>query len=572
MHTKIFEIFANKPKLFSQIIKRDINLSDWVKENSLVVSDNFSEMIYSAIYQENNICHNGNQKKFSGFNTGYTGCGRAKTCECVRHSTSVSVTEAKKLITKEEQEEINKKRSNTNLEKYGVTCVAQTEENKQKLQDFYADPVKVAATFEKIKNTYLTKYGVENCRHLPESEEKRLSTILTKYNVTNVSQIPSTKAKLQARIAQWVISGHLIEKGYERFTKYLDKKYNFALLTSCEEYKESRHNGTNVFSFRCNACQTEVTKKFNYGRILNCEHCNPSPKHYVSNEEQEVFDYIQNELGILGGIQSDRKLINPFEIDMLFEDQKIAIEYCGLYWHSEISVGKDQKYHARKMQLVNEHGYQLITIFSDEWNLKKDLVKSKLQNIFKVNSTKYQARKLTIAEISQGQSKQFLNEYHLQGYGIANVNVGLVDPKTNELIALMTFSKGRKALNTKILPGEYELVRFVTKAGASVAGGASRLLSYFIKTYNPVKIISYADLRWSVGNVYEKLGFTKTTAPTIGYWYVDEYKKRIHRFNFTKSVLIKEGADPKKTEWQIMQELGYDRIWDCGHQKYVLGI
>ena len=23
-----------------------------------------------------------------------------------------------------------------------------------------------------------------------------------------------------------------------------------------------------------------------------------------------------------------------------------------------------------------------------------------------------------------------------------------------------------------------------------------------------------------------------------------------------------------KTEWQIMQELGYDRIWDCGKYRY----
>jgi len=36
----------------------------------------------------------------------------------------------------------------------------------------------------------------------------------------------------------------------------------------------------------------------------------------------------------------------------------------------------------------------------------------------------------------------------------------------------------------------------------------------------------------------------------------------------TVDKLIKIGYDKIKTEWQIMQELGYDRIWDCGHLKY----
>lgn len=28
-------------------------------------------------------------------------------------------------------------------------------------------------------------------------------------------------------------------------------------------------------------------------------------------------------------------------------------------------------------------------------------------------------------------------------------------------------------------------------------------------------------------------------------------------------------ADMSKTEWEIMQDMGYDRIWDCGVTKWV---
>jgi hypothetical protein len=322
-------------------------------------------------------------------------------------------------------------------------------------------------------------------------------------------------------------------------------------------------------TFQCNSCNVVKTQKFYHGKGIFCEKCNPKQKHFVSSEEQEVFDYITKDLNILNVKQSDRSLINPYEIDILLPDYNIAIEYCGLYWHSEGSANKDKNYHFNKMKLVNEKGYRLITIFSDEWKLKNSIVKSKLKNILRLSSQKYFARKLIVSEISQQESKTFLDTHHLQGHSTAKINLGLLDPLTHDLIALMTFSNGRKALNTKIVAGEYELVRFVTN-GSSIAGGASKLLTHFIKQFHPTKITSYADLRWSEGNVYETIGFSKSTIPTIGYWYVDDYTKRLHRFNFTKKSLVQEGADPNKTEWETMQELGYDRIWDCGHQKYTI--
>jgi len=46
------------------------------------------------------------------------------------------------------------------------------------------------------------------------------------------------------------------------------------------------------------------------------------------------------------------------------------------------------------------------------------------------------------------------------------------------------------------------------------------------------------------------------------------YGVRLHRFNFPKHKLVKMGHDSNLTEWEIMQTLGYDRIWDCGHLKF----
>jgi hypothetical protein len=66
----------------------------------------------------------------------------------------------------------------------------------------------------------------------------------------------------------------------------------------------------------------------------------------------------------------------------------------------------------------------------------------------------------------------------------------------------MTFSKPRFNRNY-----EYELVRFASKLGCQVIGGASKLLKYFERNYNPKSLISYADRRYSNGKLYYSLGF-----------------------------------------------------------------
>ena len=105
----------------------------------------------------------------------------------------------------------------------------------------------------------------------------------------------------------------------------------------------------------------------------------------------------------------------------------------------------------------------------------------------------------------------------------------------------------------------------------NVIGGASKLLSYFIKQYKPKKIISYADRRWSDGNLYKKIGFNLVRHTDISYYYFKPgYAIRYHRFGFRKNILSKKLVlfDPQLTEWQNMQLNGYDRIWDCGNLKY----
>jgi hypothetical protein len=117
--------------------------------------------------------------------------------------------------------------------------------------------------------------------------------------------------------------------------------------------------------------------------------------------------------------------------------------------------------------------------------------------------------------------------------------------------------------------GSYELLRFCNKLNFNIVGGSSRLLVYFIRKYYPKEIMSYSDNSRSNGDMYRKIGFNleSETVPNY-YWVIDGIRK--HRFNFRKDRLVKMGYDSSKTEIEIMNELGYYRIFDSGSKKWII--
>ena len=74
----------------------------------------------------------------------------------------------------------------------------------------------------------------------------------------------------------------------------------------------------------------------------------------------------------------------------------------------------------------------------------------------------------------------------------------------------------------------------IQKINCNVIGGASKLLNYFIKTYKPLRIISYADRIWSEGNLYYQLGFKLVNETKPDYKYIIDGVKK-HKSGFKKS-------------------------------------
>jgi hypothetical protein len=259
---------------------------------------------------------------------------------------------------------------------------------------------------------------------------------------------------------------------------------------------------------------------------------------------------------------NNKTLIAPYELDIVIPDKKFAIEYCGLYWHSEL-LGKDRKYHINKLDMCLNNGYKLITIFEDELLFNKSIVFSRLKNMLGFgNLTRIYARKCSIEPIDASTAREFCEANHLQGYTGSFIKLGAF--YDGELVSVMTFAKPSIAKGSKNVDGVWELSRFCSKINYKVIGIASKLLCYFERNYNWKEIFSYADRRWSSGEVYDAIGFTFTGVSSPNYWYIKN-KRRLHRF-----ALRKNREDYQElTEWQNRQLQGWNRIWDCGNLKYV---
>jgi very-short-patch-repair endonuclease len=114
-------------------------------------------------------------------------------------------------------------------------------------------------------------------------------------------------------------------------------------------------------------------------RKNNIEICNQCNEYIGSNGEQDVYNYVSS-IYDKSISRSNRKLISPFEIDMVLDDIKLCIEFNGDYWHS-IKIVDDQFYHLNKLNMCLSKGYKLVQIRENDWNNNKDIIKKKLFNL-----------------------------------------------------------------------------------------------------------------------------------------------------------------------------------------------
>lgn len=339
-------------------------------------------------------------------------------------------------------------------------------------------------------------------------------------------------------------------KSTEQFIAEAQEKYGDKFDFSETVYYKSSQKVT----IKCNECGRTFSIEAN--SFLMGHGC-PFHNLNASSKEKEIALFIKS-ISDEEVITSDRSLLDGLELDIYLPKHQVAIEFDGVFWHNENC--KDINYHINKTNLCKEKGVRLIHIFEDEWIEKPQIWKSMLRNLLGQTKIRIFARKCIVKEISWQDCNDFVNENHLQGKCSSSIHLGLF--YNEELVSVMSFGKSRHFIGNGKM--QYELMRFCNKIDTNVIGGASKLWSYFLKTYNPISVISYADRRWSIGNLYERLGFTLARISKPNYFYVIK-DKRYNRFNFRKSILVKKyGCPPEMTEKEFCYRQKWYRIYDCG--------
>jgi hypothetical protein len=424
--------------------------------------------------------------------------------ECKLKNVGNNISNSKKNLSKVVNENIQTKRRNTNLEKYGYT------------EQFIG-------LKSQIKKNILDKYGVDN---IFKDKDFKLSRKSKNYN----------NQEFNLHLDEWLsfTSDDFIKKfGSEPYTKEIANYFNISL----------------------DSVRNKLQK-------LNIKY----KKHSTSFAESEIIDFINNP----DTIQGDRILINK-ELDILVPNN-FAIEYHGLMFHShgisDYSMFNnpipDINKHLVKTDLCEDKNIQLFQIFENEWqmihlqNIWKSIINSKLNNTKKIH-----ARKCVVKEVDIKDSKIFESNNHLQGIGNSSIRYGLY--YKDELVSLMTFKKDVKY--------QWELNRFCTKLNNTIVGGASKLLKHFERTINPNTLLSYANRRWSTGNLYKTIGFIHLHNSSSNYFYFhndDKYNLK-SRVNFQKHKLENKLKlfDKTLSETNNMFNNGYRKIYDSGNMVFL---
>lgn len=278
-----------------------------------------------------------------------------------------------------------------------------------------------------------------------------------------------------------------------------------------------------------------------------------------SSGERELGEFIA-QLGF-DPVYNDREVLNGKELDIYIPEKNLAIEFNGLYWHSE-QAGKDKSYHARKWQACKDNNIQLITIWENDWRDKRDIVTSMLASKLGVSQqAKVMARKTTVDVVDQQMATAFFDKYHIQGHARGCHVLGLFT-QSGKLIC---------AMSVRVSGSVATIVRYATSC--VVPGGFTKLVAHVERSFRDVdRIESFSDNEISSGHLYAANGFVQSEVIPPDYKYV--YKgTRYHKFNFRKQRFKDDNAlvyQENLSEKDLACINGMFRVWDCGKIKWTL--
>jgi len=240
--------------------------------------------------------------------------------------------------------------------------------------------------------------------------------------------------------------------------------------------------------------------------------------------------------------------------------------------------GVDKDYFFNKSREAEENNSFKMWIKDFEWNddRKQPILQSQILHAYGITPNKFYARECVVKEVNTKEGRAFEVENCFYGKRGASLSLGLYLNKNKNglkkgtLLMLYTFGKnffgGEKAKNT------LEVLRVGTLKKSYVTGGASKLLKYFIRNYETIKIGKsivkvetlkfYSDYDHNQGNSMGTLGFK-----------FDSYSKGGF-MNLWIDTMTAKHRQPMKHKW-VMEQIAIGKcrsIPNAGVKTFLLDV
>lgn len=303
---------------------------------------------------------------------------------------------------------------------------------------------------------------------------------------------------------------------------------------------------------------------------IPCPMCN----HMRSAGENAIAKLLANFTEVQ---QRNRQLLRPRELDIYMPQTKLALEYCGEFWHSlgnPEDVRSKKEKHYEKYLACKAIGIRLFTVYESEWLQRGYALRRLFRNALGKGRGKLMARKCDLRKVALEDARVFYERYHPQGGAGSGEHYGLY--WKDKLVACMRFTFGAndRGGSTRV----WTLTRYATRI--TVAGAASRLFKAFITEHNPAEVKSFSDNRYFEGGMYEQLGFKledetgpdyQIWSPRLGLRPKSHYQRRSIPQRL-KDHAMPDNFDPEtdtRSEAEMTFLMGCRRLYDCGKKRWV---
>jgi len=544
--------------------------------------NSIAEMVYIVLKGQPHANKCGKTPLFNSYELGYRKfCGDKTSCRCNKEEHSAIISRLHEQKSEEEKRAVFDKIKQTCVERYGVE-----------------NPMQSSQVVEKLKEGNLFRTGYEWGVKNPEVRQKMKETCQKRYGVDT----PFQSAEIQSKVAKTTLQryGSFMTHAREKLSEIYDGKNPFetdevkkkAKQTMLAKYDVEHYSSTDAWGE-----QVKATLSERYGRT-NAAQLNMSDSVYNFLQDRELFCEtvigrtsvdVAKEIGtktssiILGyarkygvvdqmkfdppsameevlveflsglNIQFKRRdrtvLGNRLEIDILLKENNVGIELHGLEIHSEILGKKDRNYHYSKYEKSLPAGVTLLQFFSSDFWSKLPIVKHLILEAINYQLPVISDKNCSIKEIDCSLGLSFLNSnYTAQSVHVCADSFSVGAFYNNELCSVVLYSVKEKLI---------VIDHFCSKINNRYNGVFRSIVSYILEKHPNVKTIeAHSNNMLNEEKLLIDSGFVFVGEIDVDYFLTNDYR-----------TLKSKTCFPNAT-WEIMQSMGYDRVWDAGKKKW----